>query len=46
MSSSFVIVALFKDSAVKEVVSGDIDMAFVGEYAGLNLPVSEAGTKG
>ena len=46
VSSRFVIVATREDGAAEGVVGRDIDTAFIGEDAGLNLPVSEARTEG
>ena len=39
------IVASFKDGTVKGVIRWDVDMAFVSEDAGFDLPVGQPGTK-
>ena len=46
VSGGLVIVAARKDGAAEGVVGRDIDTALIGEDAGLDLPVSEAGTEG
>ena len=46
MTGRFVIVASFQDGASEGVICGDIDAAFVGKDAGLDLPVSQARTEG
>ena len=46
VSSGFVIMASFQDGTAKRVVRGNIDTAFVGEDAGLDLPVCQLGTEG
>ena len=40
------VVASFEDGAAEGIVSGDVDMALIGEDTGLGLPVSEVGAKG
>ena len=45
MTSRFMIMAPFKDSTVEGVISGNINMALVGEDVGHNLPVSKAGVE-
>ena len=40
------IMASFQDGASEGVVCGNIDTAFVCKDAGLDLPVSQAGTEG
>ena len=40
------VVAPLEDGAAKRVVRGDIDMAFISEDAGFDLPVSQLGTEG
>ena len=39
------IMALFKDSAPEGVIGWNVDVSFVSEDSGFNLPVSEAGTE-
>ena len=46
MAGRFMIMAVFEDGAAKGVVGRDVDTAFVGKDAGLDLPVSEPGTEG
>ena len=46
VSGGFMIMAVCEDSAMEGVVCGDVDTALIGEDAGLDLPVSEAGTEG
>ena len=43
MTSGFVIVATFKNGTAEGVIGRDVDVAFVGEDSGFNLPVSKAG---
>ena len=45
VACGFMIVAPFQDGAPKGIICGDIDTAFVRQDAGLNLPISKAGTK-
>ena len=40
------VMASFENGAVKGVVYGDVDTAFVSEDAGFDLPVSQLGTEG
>ena len=39
MTGGFMIMAALEDGAAEGVVSGDVDMAFIGEDAGFDLPV-------
>ena len=45
VTGRLVIMASFQDGAPKGIICGDIDTAFVRQDAGLNLPISKAGTK-
>ena len=45
MSGSLMVVAAFQNRVVEKIISGDIDMTFVGENACLNLPVGETGAE-
>ena len=40
------IMASFQDGAMKGVVRGNIDTAFIGEDASFNLPVGQLGMEG
>ena len=46
MACRFVVMASFKDGAAERIICRDIDMAFVREDAGFDLPIGEAGTEG
>jgi len=46
MSSSFVIVASFKDGMADGVIIRDVDSALVGKDSSFMLPVGEAGAEG
>jgi len=46
MSSSFVIVASFKDGMANGVIVRDIDLTFVGKDSSFVLPVGKAGVEG
>ena len=46
VSGGFVIMAVFQDGTAKSVIGGDVNMAFVGENSGFNLPVSEPRAEG
>ena len=46
MSGRLMIMAPLKDGAAKGIVRGNIDMAFIGEDAGFDLPVGQPGTEG
>ena len=46
MAGRLVIMAALKNGAAERVISGDIDVAFVGEDACFNLPIGEARAEG
>ena len=46
MSSSFMIVALFKDGMADGVIVRDVDSALVGKDSSFMLPVREVGAEG
>ena len=46
MAGRFMIMAVLENGAVKGVVHRDVDMAFVGEDAGFDLPVCQPGMEG
>ena len=45
VASGVMVVATLEDGTAKRVVCGDIDMAFVSEDTGFDLPVCELGTE-
>ena len=46
MTGRFMVMAAFEDGAAEGVVHGDVDAALVREDAGLDLPISKAGSEG
>ena len=46
VASQFVIMAARKNGVAKGVVRGDVDTAFVGKDAGIDLPVGQLRTEG
>ena len=46
MAGRLMVMASFEDGMAEGIISGDVDVAFIGEDTGLNLPVSKAGAEG
>ena len=46
VAGRLVVVAAGENGTAEGIISGDVDMAFVGEDARFDLPVGEAGTEG